>query len=245
MPIFSSMEPQVTALRAPSVPSALTRNFGTTNSVMPLMPAGRTLDAGQHEMDDVLGEVVLARRDEDLGAGDLVAAVGLFHGLGAQQAEIRAAMRLGQVHGAGPRTRDETRQIDRLLLRRAMAQQCRDRALRQARIHGERHVGAAQELADDGGEQHRQALAAELGRSGDAHPAALGVLLIGVLEAGGRGDPTVGVARAAFLVADAVERLQHLLRELRRLVEDRLDDIRRSIGEARQVVVALELGTRR
>ena len=40
MPIFSSMEPQVTGLRAPSEPSALTRNFGATNSEMPLVPAG-------------------------------------------------------------------------------------------------------------------------------------------------------------------------------------------------------------
>ena len=40
MPIFSSIEPQVTALRAPSVPSAFTRNFGTMNSVVPRMPAG-------------------------------------------------------------------------------------------------------------------------------------------------------------------------------------------------------------
>ena len=36
---------------------------------------GRAFDARQHEMDDVGGEIVLAGRDEDLGAGDLVAAV--------------------------------------------------------------------------------------------------------------------------------------------------------------------------
>ena len=77
MPIFCSIEPQETALRAPSEPSALSRNFGTTNSEMPLVPVGRAVDAREHEMDDVLGEVVLAGGDEDLGAGDRVAAVGL------------------------------------------------------------------------------------------------------------------------------------------------------------------------
>ena len=45
------------------------------NSEMPLDAGRRALDAREHEMDDVLGEVVLAGRDEDLGAGDLVAAV--------------------------------------------------------------------------------------------------------------------------------------------------------------------------
>ena len=58
---------------------------------MPLVPAGRVGQARQHEMQDVLGEVVLAGGDEDLGAGDRVAAVGLRLGLGAQQAEIGAA----------------------------------------------------------------------------------------------------------------------------------------------------------
>ncbi|MOA64426.1 hypothetical protein D3C78_1904720 [compost metagenome] len=40
MPILCSMEPQLTALRAPSEPSALTIILGTRNSEMPLAPAG-------------------------------------------------------------------------------------------------------------------------------------------------------------------------------------------------------------
>ena len=40
MPIFSSIEPQETPLRAPSEPSSLTASLGTTNSEMPLVPAG-------------------------------------------------------------------------------------------------------------------------------------------------------------------------------------------------------------
>ena len=51
----------------------------------------------------------------------------------------------------------------------------------------------------------------------------------------------VGVARAALLVADPVQGREHLLAELRRLPEDRLDHIGRGVGEARQVVVALEV----
>ena len=61
----------------PAMPSRSTRNFGTMNSEMPLVPSAPPGDARQHQMDDVVGQVVLAGRDEDLGAGDLVAAVGL------------------------------------------------------------------------------------------------------------------------------------------------------------------------
>ena len=95
IPILCSMEPQETALRSPALPSALGRNFGTMNSEMPLVPCG-VGQAGQDDMDDVVGHVVLAGGDEDLGAGDLVAAVGLRLGLGAQHAQVGAAVRLGQ-----------------------------------------------------------------------------------------------------------------------------------------------------
>src|SRR5262249_36222403 len=59
------------------------------------------------------------------------------------------------------------------------------------------------------------------------------------LEAVGRGDAGVVMAAATLDVAHPVEREQFLLAELCRLVENRLDDIRRRIGESRQVVVAL------
>ena len=40
---------------------------------MPLVPGRRVGRAGQHEVDDVVGQVVLAEGDEDLRAGDAVA----------------------------------------------------------------------------------------------------------------------------------------------------------------------------
>ena len=201
----------------------------------------RAFDARQHEMDDVGGEIVLAGRDEYLGAGDLVAAVGLLRRLGAEQAQVRAAMRLGEVHGAGPLAGDHLRQIRGLLLGRAVREQRRDRALGQAGIHRERHVGRAQELVDDLRQDHRQALAAELGRRRDADPAAVDDLLEGVLEARRRRHAAVGRALAAFLVADAIERRQHVLAELRGLAEDRLDHVGRGVGEARQIGIALDV----
>ena len=51
----------------------------------------------------------------------------------------------------------------------------------------------------------------------------------------------VGVARAAFLVAGTVERLQHFLGELAGLAQHRLDDVDGRLGEARQIAVAVEI----
>ena len=96
-------------------------------------------------------------------------------------------------------------------------QQRRDRALGQARIHREGDVRAAEQLVDHHGERAGQPLPAIFGRHRDAHPAAVGVLLVGFLEAGRRGDAAVVVALAAFEVADAVERLHALPRRTSRL----------------------------
>ena len=201
----------------------------------------RAFDAREHQMDDVLRHVVLAGGDENLGAGDLVAAVGLLHRLGAQQPEVGAAMRLGQVHGAGPFAAHHLGQVFRLQLGRGMREQRGDGALREAGIHGEGHVGRAEHFVDRDGQRRRQVLAAEFGRRRNADPAALDQLLEGVLEAGRGGDAAVGVARAAFLVADPIERGEHFLAELGRLAQHRLDHIGRSVGKARQIAVAVEM----
>ena len=121
----------------------------------------RAFDARQHQMHDVLRQIVLAGGNENLGAGDLVAAISLLHRLGADHAEVGAAMRLGQIHGAGPFAGHHLRQIRRLLLRRAVHQDRGDRALGEAGIHREGQVGGRQELVDLLGHEHRQALAAE------------------------------------------------------------------------------------
>ena len=58
--------------------------------------------AGQHQMHNVVGEVVLATRDENLRAIQGVATISLWRGLGARQAQVTACMRLGQAHGGEP-----------------------------------------------------------------------------------------------------------------------------------------------
>ena len=91
--------------------------------------AGRRVgQARQHEVDDVVGEVVLAVGDEDLLAGDAVGAVGGALGARAQRADIRAGLRLGEMHRADPFAGDELFQIGALERVAAMRIERVDRA---------------------------------------------------------------------------------------------------------------------
>ena len=60
MPIFSSIEPHDTALRAPSEPSAWPKNFRHHEQREAPDAGRRALGARQHQVHDVLGEIVLA-----------------------------------------------------------------------------------------------------------------------------------------------------------------------------------------
>ena len=108
------MPEQKTSFRAPSLPSAVGKNFGTRKSEMPLRAGRRIGKPRQHEVHDVLGEVVLAIGDEDLLAEEAVGAVAAPLGAGGERAEIGAGLRLRQVHGRGPFAGDDARQVERL-----------------------------------------------------------------------------------------------------------------------------------
>ena len=58
---------------------------------------------------------MLTCTDENLVACELVAAIGLWFGFGAQQPQVGAAMRLGQTHGAGPLATRDFGQVHALL----------------------------------------------------------------------------------------------------------------------------------
>jgi hypothetical protein len=65
----------------------------------------RVGQARQHQVDDVVGEVVLAEGDEDLLAEDAVVPSPRAR-RGCGSAEVGTGLRLGQVHRAGPLARD-------------------------------------------------------------------------------------------------------------------------------------------
>ncbi len=201
--------------------------------------------AGQHEMDDVRGHVVLAIGDEDFLPGDAVA-VAVAHGARAQCADIRARLRLGQVHRAGPFAGDELGQINLLLLLRAVRVERLDGPNIEQRAKREAHIRRVPHLEHGGGERHGQALAAMLGREGERVPAALDVFGVSLLEAvGGAHDAVLEPARLP--VADAVERRQHAAGELARLFQHGVHHIRARLLAARQprdLVDAGDLGQR-
>src|SRR5258707_1674828 len=163
-------------------------------------------------MNDVVGHVVVAIGDEDLGALDAIRAIGRALGAGAQRADVGAGLRLGELHGAGPFAGDELLQIDLLQLVAAMGVGRLDRAERQQRAKAEGHVGCAPDFSAGGVDRHRQALAAEAFRPRHRVPSARDPALIRVGPAGGGGDFGATELDAVF-VADTIERRQHVAGE--------------------------------
>ena len=200
---------------------------------MPLTPGGRIHQPGEDEVDDVLAQVVLAAGDEDLGAGHPESPVAGRLGPCAQQPEVGAAMRLREAHDAGPRAVDELRQVAPAQLVGAVLVERDAGAVGQSRVQREGHVGRLQHLLDEHTEGVGQSLTAELRIAGQSPPAAFDVGAVCVAEPG-RGAHLSVVECAAFLVADPVEREHHVLAELRRLFEHRIDQVPRRFLESWQ-----------
>jgi hypothetical protein len=183
----------------------------------------RVGQAREHEVDDVLGHVVLAPGDEDLRAADAVV-ISLGDGLGTDGREVGAGLRLGDVHRAGPAALDHRRQVALLQLIAGVVRDRLDRAEREHLAQREGHVRGLPHLQHRGGQQRGHALPAELGAGRHRVPAGCAEGGVGLLEALGGGDHAVAPA-AALGVALGIDRREHFGGEFRRLVEDRLDQI--------------------
>src|SRR4051794_7832445 len=192
-------------------------------------------------MDDVFAEVVLSRRDEDLGAGNRIATVRLRIGAGLQQPEIGTAVRLSQVHRSGPAAGDHVGNVALLQFVRRLHEQRGDRAGGQPLVHFEAVVGGKDIFADGGADDLRQPLPAIfLGRS-EGRPAGFAELLVCVLEAGRGGYRAIVGALAASFVAYAVQGLKHFLAKSASLFENSRDEVGRGVGEAGEVRVAADV----
>ncbi|MCY1524489.1 hypothetical protein D9M68_594240 [compost metagenome] len=182
--------------------------------------AGRGVgELGQHQVDDVLGQVVLAAGDEDLGAGDLVAAVGLGFGLGADDAEVGAGMGFGEAHGAGPDTRVHVRQVLFLQLFAGVGVERQAGAGGQHGVQAEGEVGRVDHFFHLRGDHLGHAHAAVDGVATHADPAAFGEGLVGFGETG-RGAHGTVLPLAAFFVAAAVQRGDDATGDLAGFFED-------------------------
>jgi hypothetical protein len=202
-----------------------------------LAAGGRFGQPGQHQVHDVGSQVVFTCADEDLLAGELVAAVGLRFGLGAQQAQVGAAVRFGQAHGAGPLATDHLGQVQGLLFRRAVFAQALVGTVRKPRVHGPGLVGRVEHLVEALVDHDRQALTTVLGVATQRRPATFHVLLVGPLETL-RWTHLVraGVQHAPVAIAADVEREHHFGGELAALFEHRVDRVGVDLGMARQAL---------
>ena len=89
--------------------------FGGQEQADPLGARGGVGQAGQHQMDDVVGGVVVAPGDVDLLAVEGIGPVAVRRRRGGQGSEVRTCLRLGQDHGPGPFAGHQPRQIELLL----------------------------------------------------------------------------------------------------------------------------------
>ena len=194
----------------------------------PLHALGRVGQLGQHEVDDVLGQVMLTGRDEDFLPGQREAAVALGLGLGLDQAQISTAVRLGQAHGPGPLARVQLGQVLILLLFGAVQVDGAVTAVAQPRVHAESHVCRDHHFLDHELQRMRQAGAAVLGVGRQRGEAVFAVLIVGFLEPGRGADHAV-FQHTAFAVTGLVQGQQLVFGELRCFLQHGIDQIGRGI----------------
>ncbi len=193
-------------------------------------------DLGDHHVDDIAGQVLVAAGNENLCAAHAIGPVRLFDGAGLHQAQVGAAARFGQAHGAGPFARYH---LWHDVLLHPVRRGVQDRAIgarRQHRIHGQRLVGAHAEFTDRHGDQGRHPRAARCLRRAQPAPAGFAVGAIRLLEALRR-DYRAIFETAAFRVAGLVQRVQHLFTEFSRIGENVVGKLRRQVGKPRQVAM--------
>ncbi|MCY1420393.1 hypothetical protein D9M71_360100 [compost metagenome] len=169
--------------------------------------------SGQHQVNDVFGEVVLTAGDEDLGAADLVAAISLWLGLGANNAQVGSRVRLGQAHGTGPDTGVHVRQVLFLELVAGVGVDRQTGASGQHRIQTEGQARRVDHFLDLGRDHLGHAHAAVGRIAADADPAAFGVGLVGVDKTGRSAHGAV-IPVATFFIAAAAQRRDALAGDL-------------------------------
>ncbi len=151
--------------------------------------------ARQDRVDDVVGQVVIARSDEDLLALDAIGAVRLLDRLRLDVAEVAAGRRLGEAHGARPPSGDHRLYEPLLQVVRAEALDEVRRAPREQDRQTQGRVRPHDELRDARSDAFGQAHAAEVGTCGRADPTVVRQVLVGLIEAGRHPDLSARVGR--------------------------------------------------
>mmetsp|Transcript_15960 Transcript_15960/g.52271 ORF Transcript_15960/g.52271 Transcript_15960/m.52271 type:complete len:219 (-) Transcript_15960:51-707(-) len=181
---------------------------------------------------------MLSGRDEDLCAGNSISAIALRLGLGADHAQIGAAMRLCQVHRARPFARNHLGQVKLFLLLRSGCLDRRASAIGKAGIHRKGLIGGAGEFLHQKTENMRQTLATELLWLGNRAPPAFNIGLIGFLEAIWGCDRAIFMARATLFITNLVDRSENFRTELAGFVHNRINHVLSGVFKAGQIAIA-------
>jgi len=118
--MFQRHGPQV--IPVPTGPVVVHQEFRNDKQRNPFCTGRCPRHPGQNHVNDVVGVVVIAIGDENLGAGDAVV-IAVLLGFGIERADIGTGLGFGQAHGARPLTGHQLAEKSRLLLRRAELQQ--------------------------------------------------------------------------------------------------------------------------
>ena len=148
----------------------------------PLHAFGRLRRAREHQVDDVVREVVLAVGDEDLLARDEVV-VPLALGARAHERQVRPGLRLREVHRPGPLAFDHPRHVGPLQGVGTAQQQSLDRALGEQRTERKAQVRALPHLLHRRRDKLGKPLPAPLVREGQRVPSAVAELAVRVAKA--------------------------------------------------------------
>jgi hypothetical protein len=205
-------------------------HLGNDEEREPLRPGGRALDAREHEVHDVVAEVVVARRDPALGAGDRVDVALEVPRAGLGRADVGAGVRLGETHRPREAAVHHRRQEARLVLGSREALDQVGGAVGEAGVHVEGGVGAALQLLENDGDRVRAAEAAGVERHRERHEAELEELPPRLLEPRRRARDAV-LEDAAHPVRRPVERPGVLVHEAQALVDGRVALLAREVRE--------------
>ncbi len=206
-------------------------DLGYHEQRQPPGPDRRVRSAGEHQVDDVVSQVLLAGGDEDLLAADLVDLVSELDGLGLGGADVGARLGLGQAHRPAPLTGVELGDEARLLVVGAEVLDHRPDASSQHQGQRQRYVGPGVELVHHCADDVRQTHSAEVGAGEQSDPATLAQGVEDRLERLRHGHDAVLPLRADP-VAVHVGRGHLLLRDLERLVDDHLHVLTVPVGES-------------
>ena len=225
-----------------SIERTIWQNLGNQKQRQALGSSGSPRQPRQHEVHDVLGQIMLATRDENLASTDLKALapfrVSARHCLRAHQPQVTACMCFRQAHGGQPLATCHLAQISGLERLAAMVLEAFICAMQQTRRHGPAMVGGAQPLIQHTLQHPWKTLPAIFLSTCQRWPACLPEILIGLREARRRGDLATCKLHA-HLIAFTRQRCHHLAHPLACLLQHLLHQCLIGGGMRRQALQLL------